>query len=195
MENNKQQYWEMRWQQLQTGWDLGVVSPPIKHYIDTLTDKNQRILIPGCGNAHEAIYFLENGFSHITVIDIAPTLTNALTHQLHHFIEAHKLTIICGDFFDLTGQFDLIVEQTFFCAIDPYMRNQYAHQIKSLLAKGGKVVGLLFNKTFDGGPPYGGHIAEYEDYFMPIFKDVLMKPCLNSAQPRAGNELWIELTA
>jgi hypothetical protein len=48
MENNKQQYWEMRWQQLQTDWDLGIVSPPIKHYIDTLKmarhldEKNQK---------------------------------------------------------------------------------------------------------------------------------------------------------
>jgi hypothetical protein len=54
---------------------------------------------------------------------------------------------------------------------------------------------LLFNKTFEGGPPYGGHIAEYKDYFMPIFKDVLMQPCLNSSQPRTGTEIWIELTA
>ena len=50
---------EMRWQHQQTGWDLGMISPPIKQYIDSIDDKNQRILIPGCGNAHEAVYLLE----------------------------------------------------------------------------------------------------------------------------------------
>jgi hypothetical protein len=45
----------------ETGWDLGQVSPPLKAYIDQLTDKNLRILIPGCGNSYEAEYLLEKG--------------------------------------------------------------------------------------------------------------------------------------
>ena len=48
---------------IQLGWDLGEVSPPIKSYIDTLEDKNIRILIPGCGNTYEAEYLLEQGFT------------------------------------------------------------------------------------------------------------------------------------
>jgi methyl halide transferase len=45
-----QNYWDAQYQAKTTGWDLGVVSPPLKAYIDSLEDKNIRVLIPGCGN-------------------------------------------------------------------------------------------------------------------------------------------------
>lgn len=195
MKNNVQAYWEMRWQTKQTGWDLGAISPPIQSFIDGLADKNQRILIPGCGNAHEAAYLLEKGFTNITVIDIAPSLTNLISRQLQHHVRSHKLTVICADFFEFNGTFDLIIEQTFFCAIDPSLRSQYALQMQKLLTPGGRLVGLLFDKVFEGGPPFGGNVAEYEGYFKPMFAEVLIRPCTNSAQPRAGSEVWVELTA
>ena len=183
----------MRWQNKQTGWDLGAISPPIQSFIDGLADKNQRILIPGCGNAHEAVYLLEKGFTNITVVDIAPTLTELLTHQLQRYVSAQKLTVICADFFELEGTYDLIIEQTFFCAIDTSLRARYAEQIKKLLTPKGRLVGLLFNRVFEGGPPFGGIVDEYEGYFKPLFAEVSIKPCTNSAQPRAGSEVWVEL--
>jgi SAM-dependent methyltransferase len=74
MQTLDQTFWENRYVLNETGWDLGEVSPPLKAYIDQLTDKNLRILIPGCGNTYEAEYLLNNGFTNITVIDISPTL-------------------------------------------------------------------------------------------------------------------------
>jgi hypothetical protein len=52
--------------------DLGKVSPPIKEYIDTLDNKIAALLDLGCGNTYEAEYSLQEGFTNITVIDIAP---------------------------------------------------------------------------------------------------------------------------
>ena len=46
--------WNQRYISKNTGWDIGFVSTPIKDYIDQINNKNIRILIPGCGNAHEA---------------------------------------------------------------------------------------------------------------------------------------------
>ena len=43
--------------------------------------KNISILIPGCGNSHEAEYLLSQGFTNITVIDIAPTLVAAISEK------------------------------------------------------------------------------------------------------------------
>ena len=62
-------FWNNQYVANATGWDLGEVSPPLKAYIDQLTGKNMRILIPGCGNTHEADYLLQLGFTNITVID------------------------------------------------------------------------------------------------------------------------------
>jgi len=64
-------FWSSKYQEGQTGWDMGEVSPPIKNYIDQLTNKNLSILIPGAGNAYEAAYLFEQGFTDVTVLDLA----------------------------------------------------------------------------------------------------------------------------
>ncbi|MFT7344682.1 MAG: hypothetical protein ACI9XP_001269, partial [Lentimonas sp.] len=57
MENNLDEfYWSERYKNLNTQWDIGRVSPPLRAYFDQLTDKSARILIPGCGRAYEAEY-------------------------------------------------------------------------------------------------------------------------------------------
>ncbi|WP_281298939.1 methyltransferase domain-containing protein [Flavobacterium limnophilum] len=193
MSNEKrldQEYWDKQYTSNATGWDLGQVSPPIKAYIDTLEDKNISILIPGCGNTYEAEYLLQQGFNNVTLIDIAPTLVDKL---LEKFKNNPNIKIVLGDFFVHQGKYDLIIEQTFFCALPPEMRQEYVSKMYQLLAEKGKIAGLLFNKTFEGGPPFGGSKAEYELLFNKHFEFLHMDMCQNSIKPRANSELFIEL--
>ena len=37
------EFWEDRWANNNTGWDMGQVSPPLKEYIDQLDDKELRV--------------------------------------------------------------------------------------------------------------------------------------------------------
>ena len=63
-----------------------------------------------------------------------------------------------------------------------------------LLNAGGKLVGLLFNTSFDKeGPPFGGNKEEYLGYFEEIFFIKKMEDCYNSIAPRAGRELFMIL--
>ncbi len=150
-----------------TGWDLGEVSPPLKAYIDQLTNKNKRILIPGCGNTYEAEYLLQQGFTDITVIDIAPALVEKLKQK---FAAGPAVKIILGDFFKHQGEYDLVLEQTFFCAIDPLMRKTYVAKMKGLLAPDGKLTVVLFNREFEQkGPSFGGSQSEYRLLFEKDF--------------------------
>ena len=109
--NLGQSYWNKQYESNTTGWDLGEVSPPIKAYIDQIENKNCRILIPGCGNTYEADYLLQQEFTNITIIDIAPTLVKKLNIKNANNPNIH---IILGDFYTHEGQYDLIIEQTFF---------------------------------------------------------------------------------
>lgn len=185
-------YWNGRYENNDTGWDIGFISPPLKEYINQLPNKQITILIPGCGNAYEAEYLLQQGFTNITVIDIAPVAIEALRLKLNAF-EGNQLRIIEGDFFNLDESFDLIIEQTFFCALQPALRNIYADKMYSLLNKGGKLAGLLFNRPFDAGPPFGGNKEEYLLLFGSKFITQLMEACYNSIAPRAGSELFFIL--
>ena len=192
MSNDKlldQHYWEAQYKTNATGWDLGKVSPPIKEYIDTLENKNSSILIPGCGNSYEAEYLLSKGFTNITLIDIAPSLVKNLQEK---FKNNPNIKIVLGDFFEHEGQYDLVIEQTFFCALPPELREKYVRKMYQLLSDKGKLVGLLFNKTFEGGPPFGGSKTEYELLFKQYFDFIKMDLCQNSIKPRANSELFIE---
>ncbi|OAB30442.1 Thiopurine S-methyltransferase (TPMT) [Flavobacterium fryxellicola] len=183
-------YWEAHYSANTTGWDLGMVAPPIKMYIDTIADKNSRILIPGCGNSYEAEYLLNQGFTNITVIDIAPTPASILQEK---FKKNAAIQIILGDFFEHQGNYDLIIEQTFFCALPPTMRQKYVWKMHQLLANKGILAGLLFNRTFESGPPFGGNQEEYEMLFKGAFDFLEMGKTQNSIAPRANSELFFEL--
>ena len=183
-------YWDERYNQNNDPWSIGSISTPLKEYIDQLTDKTLSILIPGCGNAYEARYLLEQGFTNITLIDISPALVKAIQNELSAYNDK-QLRIICDDFFNLKDQFDLIIEQTFFCALDPASRENYIDKMHELLKPGGKLVGVLFNCSFEVSPPFAGNKKEYEELFSKRFDIKTMENCYNSIPKRAGNELFV----
>ncbi|MFN8322497.1 MAG: methyltransferase domain-containing protein [Chitinophagales bacterium] len=185
------EFWDIQWRKNETGWDMGQVSPPLKEYIDQLNNKNLKILIPGCGNTYEAEYLLANGFTNVTVIDISPALADMLKEKFSAEL-GKRIHVICGDFFELTDHFDLILEQTFFCALNPSLRIRYVSKMYELLNTGGRLVGLLFNRIFDfEGPPFGGTQQEYEMLFSPYFKLHTFEQARNSFHKRAATELFI----
>jgi methyl halide transferase len=188
-----EKFWNERYISGNTGWDIGYISTPLKEYFDQLTNKSLRILIPGCGNAYEAGYLLNSGFKSVHVLDISEKLVADLKTKLSAW-PGKGLEIIHGDFFKHKGKYDLIIEQTFFCAINPSLRAEYAKKASELLDKGGKIAGLLFNTRFEkDGPPFGGSKEEYLEYFMPYFNIKVMEEAYNSIPPRKGKELFIIL--
>ena len=189
--NLNQKFWNNRYNNQETGWDIGEISTPIKAYIDQLKDKELKILIPGCGNAYEAEYLFKNGFKNVDVIDISPLALKQFKNRLADFPESQ---LICGDFFQHHKQYDLIIEQTFFCAIDPKLRSLYAKHSAQLLVPNGKLIGLLFNDPLNTDhPPFGGNKSEYLSYFDPYFNIEIMEASYNSIKPRSGRELFIKL--
>ncbi|MCW3077124.1 MAG: hypothetical protein JWO32_1733 [Bacteroidetes bacterium] len=186
-------YWNQRYLNNEFGWDIGEISTPLKNYFDQLTDKDCFILIPGAGNAYEAEYLVNKGFSNVYVCDFSEQPLLNLKERCSSIPSSHLLQ---EDYFKLPfkNKFDLIVEQTFFCALLPELRQNYFLKTKELLKPGGKLVGLLFNDTLNSDkPPFGGTSNEYYNYFKDDYKINVFEPCYNSIKPRQGRELFINL--
>jgi len=182
-------FWEERYKNQSTGWDLGAVSEPLKVYINSLQDNSISILIPGAGNSYEAEYLHSKEFKNVDVIDIAAQPLKNFQIRVPEFPQEN---LIQTNFFDWTNTYDLILEQTFFCALDPALRPAYAKKMSELLNPKGKLVGVLFDFPLTKvGPPFGGSQEEYLSYFEPYFEIKRMERCYNSIKPRAGNELFI----
>src|SRR5690554_573212 len=182
-------FWSEKYLDGHTGWDIGYVSTPLKEYIDQLTDKELKILIPGGGNSYEAEYLFENGFTNVSVIDISKIPLENLLKRVPSF---PKKNLLHFDYFELEETYDLIIEQTFFCALNPEIRKEYVQKTHQLLKPNGKLVGLLFNIPLNNDkPPFGGNELEYRSLFEEKFIIDIMETAYNSIPQRAGNELFV----
>jgi len=188
--NLSESFWENKYKLNKIGWDLGEVSPPLKAYFDQLTNKDLKILIPGGGNSHEAEYLFNNGFKNVYVVDLSKTALNNIKNRVPDFPDVQ---LILGDFFNLNTTFDLVIEQTFFCAINISLRENYALKMKELLNKNGKLVGLMFDAVLnEKHPPFGGNKKEYTTYFESHFSMDIFTKCYNSFHNRQGMELFVK---
>lgn len=191
MINLSEDFWDNCYKTKETGWDLGHVSPPLKAYFDQLTNKNLKILIPGGGNSYEAEYLHHLGFKNVYVVDVSQTALSNIKLRVPSFPSAH---LINADFFNLKMSFDLIIEQTFFCAINPKLRPLYSEKASELLHENGKIVGLLFDDPLNSDkPPFGGCKTEYIEHFEPHFNILTMEQAHNSHSKRVGRELFINV--
>ncbi len=185
------EYWNERYLTNATGWDIGHASPSFLSFFKDI-DRNSKILIPGCGNSYEGEVLYKMGFKNLTLLDFAKSSKD---NFLKRFPTFPAENFVVGDFFSLGGKYDFILEQTFFCAINPQLREAYLSKMTELMTETGKLVGLLFDAPLnDAHPPFGGSQNEYEMLFQKYFKNVKMDKCQESIEPRAGKELWIEVS-
>lgn len=190
--NLNSNYWKNRYDTQTTTWDAGKITTPLKDYVDQITHKTIKILIPGCGNAHEFEYLAQQGFDETFVLDYVKTPLENIAKRIPN---CRPEQLIYQDFFLHQGQYDLILEQTFFCALDPSLRKEYAHKMHSLLKPNGKLAGLLFQFPLtQEGPPFGGSKEEYMSLFSDLFEIKVLETAYNSIKPRESNELFFIFT-
>lgn len=181
-------YWSNRWKTGETGWDIGYPSPALVKFANLNIPKWANILIPGAGNGYEAEWLHNHGWTEVKVLDIAREPLDQLRERLPVLSHGH---LIHEDFFAHKGHYHFILEQTFFCALDPARRSEYVEHMHRLLTPDGTLAGLLFNFPLtEVGPPFGGSEAEYRQLMEPYFTLREMGPCADSIAPRAGSELF-----
>lgn len=180
------EFWTKSYIESKTGWDIGFPSPPLIEYCKQIP-RETRILIPGGGNAHEWLALRDLGFENTHVLDLSPY---PITQLKERFPDDEKLFMV-GDFFSHEEHYDLVLEQTFFCALDPSLRTDYIQKMKEVISDGGALAGVLFRTEFERvGPPFGGNEDEYRSLFSEEFYLETMEPCRNSIPERMGNELF-----
>jgi len=183
------EYWEKRYQQRETPWDIGQPNDGLIALVISNFPRSARLLIPGAGVGHEAGKLYAAGFTDIHVCDWSPSALSAM-HSRYPDIPVGQL--LPGDFFELDSTFDGIIEQTFFCALPPDKRADYVRHCHTLLRPGGIIISVLFNRSFEvEGPPFGGSIEEYRSLFMMHFELIRLEPWMDSIPPRAGSECVI----
>jgi|TARA_B100000809_G_scaffold126640_1_gene124850 SAM-dependent methyltransferase len=183
--------WQRHYEENDLGWDLGQVAPPFVKLWQEEKLPLGKVLVPGCGRGHEVVFLAENGFD-VTAIDFS---SGAVTY-LKNALKKRNLEgrILHQDFFSLDesheGVYDLVLEQTFFCAISPKQRRDYVLNVSRILKPGGILVGLFYHTDEQGGPPYNTTREDIEMHFSKKFEIQELDKTFLSAEQRKDKE-WL----
>jgi methyl halide transferase len=186
-----QEDWQRHYDEDDLGWDLGQVSPPFVNLFESKTIFPGKTLVPGCGRGHEVIFFAENGFE-VTAVDFS---LGAINH-LQSTVQERKLKceILHMNFFEMdagyNGTFDMLIEQTFFCAISPEQRTSYVSTVARALKQGGMLAGLFYHTGEEGGPPFNTTREDIVKHFSDLFEIRQLTKAEDSAEKRKNKE-WL----
>lgn len=178
--------WDQAYQENFTPWDKGLPSPPLVEWF-ARNKFSGRVLVPGCGVGHDVAHLVSLGID-AHGLDISPT---AIARAKERY-PALTDRFVCGDLFELRGQFDAVVEHTCLCALPPEWRGRYRDAIASLLKPGGLLIGVFFiNPEMDPGetgPPFGISTDELSALFADRFEIVETQVPTAAYPGREGRE-------
>lgn len=184
------EYWEQRYREGSSRWDLKQASPPLVSLLNfpSLAPPG-RVAVLGCGRGYDALLFAAHGFEVVGFDFAASAIADAKALAQAAGSTAQFLQ---RDIFDLPTEFpnsfDYVVEHTCFCAIEPDQRPDYVQLVREILKPHGEMIGIFFTHQRSGGPPFGVTTAEIEQYFELHFEILSLIPVTNSVSERQGEE-------
>ena len=187
------QFWEDLYLSGDADWDLGGETPIFESISKDI--RPGKICIVGCGKGHDAVMFAKKKFE-VTAIDFSPSAISYLKKlAVDSKVDIHAINT---DIFNLSNnyynQFNYVIEQTCFCAINPTMRNNYEQLVSNLLVKGGLLIGLWFpldKNISEGGPPWATSVEEVKNLFSTRWKIEREEFSTLSIKPRKDREKLI----
>ena len=185
-------FWNQKYINNDAQWDIGSPTPIFIDWSKTLPSR-KKILIPGAGRGHDALYLGQKNHD-VYAIDFSSEAIQYLKSKSKEL--DIKVNAICEDFFNLSkyyGTMDIILEYTFFCAINPKLRMKYINETLKLLKDNGLFVGIflpLDKPLSEGGPPYGINLDETIECFSEYYNVIECKKSELTIEPRFDNEVF-----
>lgn len=193
-EVRQEKFWTNIYQTEEPKWELNKPAPAFEDILPRIKLQRSRILVLGCGSGNDAAFFARHGHT-VTAVDIS---AEALDRAKEKYKDLSNITWIQSDIFKLgrdhEASYDLIVEHTCYCAIDPSQRNALVMLWKRLLAEGGQLLGVFFAMERRDAPPFGGTEWELRERLKKHFQFIFWGRWHQSIDRRNGKELLVFAT-
>ncbi len=183
------EFWDHRFDQGTTPWDAGGVPANLRAWVRTRGSGSPlRVLIPGCGSAHEAAFLDALGWP-VVALDFSAAAIETARRNLGDW----KGRLAHDDFFAHEGEapYELIYERAFLCALPRKLWSGYGERMARLLAPGGILAGYFFFADEPKGPPFGIERAQLDTLLTPHFDLVEEHEVADSLPVFAGRERWM----
>lgn len=194
------EFWQERFEKMETGWDRGSPSPQLAAWLDSGELQPCRIAVPGCGSGWEVAELAKRGFE---VIGIDYTAAAVERTRALMAAQGLKAEVIQADVLSYQPEktFDAIYEQTCLCAIHPEHWFKYSQQLHQWLKPAGSLWVMFMqmirpSATEEGliqGPPYHCDINAMRALFSE--KDWVWPkpPYAKVSHPNLAHELALRL--
>lgn len=163
-------FWHNRWENNLTGFHLDEVNQHLKENWPVLNlPAGSRVFVPLCGKSLDLIWLAEQGHQ-VVGIELSHLAAEAFFSENQLKVErrqigalelwqSEKISLFCGDFFDLTteilGQVDAVYDRASLIALPPAMRQDYAAKMTELAQSAPKLlVTLEYDQSKMDGPPF-----------------------------------------
>jgi len=177
--------WDARFREGFTPWDAGGVPAALREFL-TREPAGRRVLVPGCGSGYEVQAFAAAGHD-VVAIDFSPAAIEAARRVLGEL--GHVL--VQGDFFaHPLGEFELVYERAFLCALPRPHWPRWAARVAEVLRPGGRLAGFFFWSDDERGPPFGLKRGELEGLLASAFDRIEDAAVADSMPVFAGRERW-----
>lgn len=186
-------YWNESYTEVaRPGWEMEEPNPALVSALPPLKLHPQRVLVLGAGSGNDAAHLAALGH-HVTAVDFSD---EALERAKKKFGGKENLRFVKADVFKLPmefdASFDLIIEHTLFCAIDPQRRNELTKVWRRCLTDTGFILGLFFTIDRPNGPPYGTTEWELRERFKKGFRPLYWMRLRQQSHPsRQGMETLV----
>lgn len=187
------EYWDNRYRDERTGWDLGRAPAWLEERALSLSPRD--VLVVGSGHGHDARAWAQARHS-VLGLDFAPRAI-AAAREASTDVPAERLRFVQGDVFELgrgalapmAQAFDLVWEQTCLCAIEPSRRAEYFEAIQRVLRPGGQWHAILWSHHQPGGPPFHLDSGIIEQEIPRRFRRLSLRRIEEAQSSRPSQEL------
>lgn len=168
--------WLERWKTGRIGWHEQDGNRRLR---DHWQAGGRRVLVPMCGKSVDMLWLAQQGNAvfgvEISGIAVQAFFAeNSLDYEEYHgnrhrFVAlGHDITIICGDYFAVSGErFDACYDRGAFAALPAAMRANYAAHTNSLLSEDAYhlLITLEYEQSLVEGPPFSIDEDEVRSYW------------------------------
>jgi len=196
-----QTFWHDRWQAGEIGFHREQVHPDlVAHEASFFGNQPRRVLVPLCGKSLDLAWLAGRGHQVVGVELVELAVEQFFAEQrLTPAVEraesitrytCHGLTILCGDFFELTraavGDIDRVWDRGALVAIRSARRAAYVAHLRGLVRGDWKLLqnAFCYDQSRMEGPPWSVPEAELLDLYDGCRIDVLDTRDIISGAPR-----------
>lgn len=156
-DSSRPEFWDSRYLQGVTPWELGHAPQRLQALAAELP-AGARVLVPGCGSAHDVAWFARHGID-VHGLEFSPPALSAARARMGD----EPWRVQEGDFFapdSAPGRWDAVYERAFLCALPRRLWPAWAARCARLLPPGGLLAGYFYLGDTRRGPPFGTTLGE-----------------------------------